>query len=130
MLTTAGIIVVLAMETFEFLREVPLVEFLTGTEWTPLFANPRFGVLPLVAGTLLVSFIAMAVALPMGLLSRDLPQRVRARRRSARRQAGARDPGRRADGGLRLLRAAVRHAAAAALLPADSRASTRSARAS
>ena len=68
-LTTAGIIVVLAVETFEFLREVPLVEFVTGTEWTPLFAQPRFGVLPLVAGTLLVSAIAMAVALPMGLLA-------------------------------------------------------------
>ena len=68
-LTTAGIIIVLAVETFEFLREVPLVEFLTGTEWTPLFAAPRFGVLPLITGTLLVSAIAMAVALPMGLLS-------------------------------------------------------------
>jgi phosphate transport system permease protein len=68
-LTTAGIIVVLAVETFEFLREVPVLEFLTGTEWTPLFATPRFGVLPLVAGTMLVSAIAMAVALPMGLLS-------------------------------------------------------------
>jgi phosphate transport system permease protein len=68
-LTTAGIIIVLAVETFEFLRDVPLVEFLTGTEWTPLFAAPRFGVLPLVAGTVLVSAIAMAVALPMGLLS-------------------------------------------------------------
>ena len=45
------------------------MEFLTGTEWTPLFASPRFGVLPLVAGTLLVAAIAMAVALPMGLLS-------------------------------------------------------------
>ena len=78
-LTTAGIIVVLAVETFAFLREVPIVEFLTGTEWTPLFANQRFGVLPLVAGTLLVSAIAMVVALPMGLLQRDLPERVRAR---------------------------------------------------
>ena len=68
-LTTAGIVIVLAVETFEFLRAVPLVEFLTGTEWTPLFASPRFGVLPLVAGTVLVSAIAMAVALPMGLLS-------------------------------------------------------------
>ena len=68
-LTTAGIIVVLAVETFEFLREVSVVEFLTGTEWTPLFANQRFGVLPLVVGTLLVSAIAMTVALPMGLLS-------------------------------------------------------------
>jgi phosphate transport system permease protein len=68
-LTTAGIIVVLAVETFGFLREVSALEFLTGTEWTPLFANARFGVLPLVAGTMLVSTIAMLVALPMGLLS-------------------------------------------------------------
>jgi phosphate transport system permease protein len=67
--TTAGIILVLSVETFEFLREVPVLEFLTGTEWTPLFATPRFGVLPLVGGTLLVSAIAMVVALPMGLLS-------------------------------------------------------------
>lgn len=68
-LTTAGIIVVLAVETFAFLSEVSIVEFLTGTEWTPLFANQRFGVLPLVVGTMLVSAIAMTVALPMGLLS-------------------------------------------------------------
>lgn len=67
--TTAGIVVVLAVETLGFLREVSLVEFLTGTEWTPLFANRRFGVLPLVAGTVMVSAIAMVVALPMGLLS-------------------------------------------------------------
>ena len=67
--TTVGIILVLAIETVNFLRQVPILEFLTGTEWTPLFANQHFGVLPLVAGTLLVSFIAMLVALPMGLLS-------------------------------------------------------------
>jgi len=67
--TTAGIIVVLAVETFAFLREVPITDFLFGTDWTPLFATPSFGVLPLVAGTILVSAIAMAVALPMGLLS-------------------------------------------------------------
>jgi phosphate transport system permease protein len=67
--TTIGIIVVLTIETIAFLRQVPLLEFLTGTEWTPLFAVPRFGVLPLVAGTTLVSLIAMLVALPMGLLS-------------------------------------------------------------
>lgn len=68
-LTTAGIILVLAVETYEFLREVSIVEFLTGTEWTPLFANRHFGVLPLVAGTLLVSSIALVVALPMGVLT-------------------------------------------------------------
>ncbi len=67
--TTAGIIIVLAIETFGFLSEVSIVEFLTGTVWTPLFANKQFGVLPLVAGTVLVSSIAMAVALPMGLMS-------------------------------------------------------------
>ena len=67
--TTIGIVLVLAVETWEFLRHVPIGEFLLGTEWTPLFATPRFGVLPLVAGTLLVSSIAMVVALPMGLLS-------------------------------------------------------------
>ena len=68
-LTTAGIIFVLAFETYEFLQEVSLVEFLTGTEWTPLFANRHFGVLPLVAGTMLVSVIALVVALPMGVLT-------------------------------------------------------------
>jgi phosphate transport system permease protein len=67
--TTAGIIIVLAVETFAFLREVPVTDFLFGVEWTPLFATPRFGVLPLVAGTVLVSAIAMLVSLPMGLLS-------------------------------------------------------------
>ena len=67
--TTIGIIAVLAVETTAFLREVPIVDFLFGTEWTPLFSNPSFGVLPLVAGTTLVSLIAMVVALPMGLLS-------------------------------------------------------------
>jgi phosphate transport system permease protein len=67
--TTVGIIVVLAVETIAFFREVSIVEFLLGTEWTPLFATPRFGVLPLVVGTTLVSLIAMIVSLPMGLLS-------------------------------------------------------------
>jgi len=67
--TTAGIIIVLAIETAGFLGEVSIFEFLFGTEWTPLFANKHFGVLPLVMGTVLVSSIAMVVALPMGLLS-------------------------------------------------------------
>jgi phosphate transport system permease protein len=68
-LTTIGIIFVLAIETYEFFREVPVVAFLTGTEWTPLFVNRQFGVLPLVAGTMLVSAIAMTVSLPMGVLA-------------------------------------------------------------
>ena len=68
-LTTAGIVAVLTIETAGFLREVPILEFLTGTEWTPLFVNRHFGVLPLALGTILVSAIAMIVALPMGLMS-------------------------------------------------------------
>src|SRR5688572_30140976 len=67
--TTVGIIAILTVETAAFLREVPILDFLFGTEWTPLFSVPQFGVLPLVAGTVLVSSIAMLVALPMGLLS-------------------------------------------------------------
>jgi phosphate transport system permease protein len=68
-LVTAGIILVLAFETVSFLREVPIAEFLFGTVWTPLFYDAQFGVLPLVAGTLLASAIAMVVALPAGLLT-------------------------------------------------------------
>jgi phosphate transport system permease protein len=68
-LVTAGIIGVLFVETLGFFRDVGVVEFLTGTVWTPLFASKQFGVLPLVAGTVLVSAIAMAFALPAGLLS-------------------------------------------------------------
>lgn len=67
-LITAGIILVLVWETAAFLREVPVTEFLFGTVWTPLFYDKHFGVLPLMAGTLLVSAIAMAVAIPSGLL--------------------------------------------------------------
>jgi phosphate transport system permease protein len=65
---TAGIIAVLLTETLAFLREIPIMEFLFGTVWTPLFADQHFGVLPLVTGTIVVSAIAMCVALPGGLL--------------------------------------------------------------
>ncbi len=80
--TTAGIILVLSAETVAFFREVPILDFLTGTEWTPLFATQRFGVLPLVLGTVVVSVIALLVAVPTGLvsaiyLSEYAPDRVR-----------------------------------------------------
>src|ERR671914_1586432 len=68
-LVTLGIIAVLVFETGAFLREVPIQEFLFGTVWTPLFFDKHFGVLPLVAGTLLASLIAMVVAVPAGLLT-------------------------------------------------------------
>jgi phosphate transport system permease protein len=81
-LVTAGIIAVLIIETAAFLREVPIQEFLFGTVWTPLFSEKHFGVLPLIAGTLLASAIAMMVALPAGLitaiyLSEYAPSRIR-----------------------------------------------------
>ena len=67
--TTAGIIGVLLVETVGFFEEVSFREFFLDTEWTPLFVNKHFGIWPLVTGTLLVSSIAMLVALPLGLLS-------------------------------------------------------------
>lgn len=68
-LVTAGIVGVLLVETIGFFGEVSLWDFFTDTEWTPLFSTPRFGILPLLAGTVLVSAIAMAVAVPAGLLT-------------------------------------------------------------
>jgi phosphate transport system permease protein len=67
--TTFGIIGVLLEETILFFQQVSMVEFLTGTRWTPLFASKQFGVLPLVNGTILVASGAMVVALPLGLLA-------------------------------------------------------------
>jgi phosphate transport system permease protein len=68
-LATAGILAILAVEVIEFFRGVSIVEFLTDTRWTPLFADKHFGIWPLVSGTLLTSAIAIAVALPLGLLA-------------------------------------------------------------
>jgi hypothetical protein len=68
-LTTAGIIAVLLFETMEFFRAVPLWDFLTDTEWTPLFADKHFGIAVLASATFLTSAIALMVALPVGLLT-------------------------------------------------------------
>ena len=81
-LITISIVVVLSYESFGFFKEVPLIEFLTGKEWTPLFAEPKFGILPLISGTLLTTFIALIVALPLGLtvavyLSEYAPHRLK-----------------------------------------------------
>lgn len=65
--TTAAIVVSLLRPTMEFFADVGVVEFLTGRVWSPLFANPSFGVLPLVSATLLITAIALSVALPIGL---------------------------------------------------------------
>lgn len=68
-LTTVGIVAVLMFEALGFFREVSLWQFFTDTEWTPLFADKHFGIWPLLAGTLLTTTIAIAVALPLGLLA-------------------------------------------------------------
>lgn len=64
---TLGIILVLTIEAVAFFSEVSIIEFLTDKEWTPLFTDKHFGILPLLSGTLLTSFIAIAFAVPIGL---------------------------------------------------------------
>ena len=66
-LTTVGILLVLLLEATAFFKEVSIVEFLTGTRWTPLLKPQHFGVLPLVCGTVLVAAGSALVALPIGL---------------------------------------------------------------
>ena len=69
LLVTVAIFVVLAAGGAPLFREVPPADFLFGAVWAPLAEEPRFGVLPLAVGTLLVSVLALAVALPAGLLT-------------------------------------------------------------
>ncbi len=71
-ITTIGIISVLAFETFEFFAEVSPIDFFTGTKWSALIKPQSWGVLALVSGTLLVAGIAMLIAVPLGLLSAAL----------------------------------------------------------
>jgi phosphate transport system permease protein len=65
--TTIGIIAVLLFESISFFKGVSIIEFLTDTQWTPLFSEKHFGILALVSGTFLTASIAIAVALPIGL---------------------------------------------------------------
>ena len=65
--TTFGIVISLLIPSLTFFGEIPITEFLFTTTWTPLFANPQYGVLPLVSGTLVITVIAVAVAIPLGL---------------------------------------------------------------
>ena len=67
--TTFAIIVVLLEETIAFFGEVSIVDFFTGTKWTPLFKPASYGVLPLLGGTLLISFLGALFAVPIGLLT-------------------------------------------------------------
>jgi phosphate transport system permease protein len=65
-LTTLGIVVSLLLPAIDFFREVSIVDFLTGTTWSPLFLEASFGVLPLVVGTFVISFWSALVAFPLG----------------------------------------------------------------
>jgi phosphate transport system permease protein len=65
-LTTLGIVYVLVSESVSFFAQVSIFEFLTDTQWTPLFDDAHFGIMVLVSGTLVSSFVALAVAIPMG----------------------------------------------------------------
>jgi phosphate transport system permease protein len=64
--TTFAIVGVLIYESLAFFDHVPIVDFLTDTEWTPLFENAHYGILPLISGTLTTSAIALMVAIPIG----------------------------------------------------------------
>lgn len=67
-LTTIGIIWVLVSESFGFFASVSIFDFLFDTEWTPLFTQKHYGILPLLAGTFLTTAIAMLVAVPFGII--------------------------------------------------------------
>ena len=67
--TTFGIVAIIFTETWGFFQEVSLAQFFLDTRWTPLFAEARFGIWPLLNGTFLTTAIAMAVAVPLGLSS-------------------------------------------------------------
>lgn len=80
--TTLGIVVILVTESIPFFAQVSALEFFTAREWTPLFDNPRFGIMPLLCGTFLTTLIAISVAIPIGTvisiyLSEYAPARVR-----------------------------------------------------
>ena len=64
--TTLAIVYILVSESVAFFRHVPVVDFLTDTQWTPLFDDAHFGIMVLVSGTLVSSIVALAIAVPMG----------------------------------------------------------------
>jgi phosphate transport system permease protein len=66
-MTTIGIVLSLVLPALDFFREVSPWDFLTGTQWSPLFLDAKFGAVPLVVGTLMISFWSSLVAFPLGL---------------------------------------------------------------
>jgi phosphate transport system permease protein len=64
--TTLAIVFILVYESAAFFEHVSIKDFLTDTQWTPLFDDAHYGILPLVSGTLTVTFVALLVAIPLG----------------------------------------------------------------
>jgi phosphate transport system permease protein len=79
---TISIVYILVSESVPFFRHVSLVDFFTDTQWTPMFDKPHFGIMPLLAGTLVTTFVALCLAVPCGTiiaiyLSEFAPHRLR-----------------------------------------------------
>ncbi|HLF38075.1 MAG TPA: hypothetical protein VI545_00195, partial [Burkholderiales bacterium] len=64
--TTVGIVLILLKESYDFFQVVSLWDFLTDTQWTPLFSDAHYGIMPLLSGTLVSSTVALLVAIPLG----------------------------------------------------------------
>lgn len=64
-----GIFLIFITQTFQFFREVSLINFLTSREWTPNYTDAQFGIIVLLSGTLLITFIALVMAIPLGILA-------------------------------------------------------------
>ena len=63
---TIGIVYILVTEASGFFKEVSIIEFLTSRQWSPLFEDAHYGILPLISGTLTTSFVALSIAIPIG----------------------------------------------------------------
>ncbi len=63
---TIGIVYILVTEASGFFKEVSIIEFLTSRQWSPLFEDTHYGILPLISGTLTTSFVALSIAIPIG----------------------------------------------------------------
>lgn len=79
---TLGIVGILVYESSIFFRQIPLTLFLTDTQWTPLFEDAHYGILPLISGTVVTTLVALALAIPIGTiaaiyLSEYAPHRLR-----------------------------------------------------
>jgi len=67
--TTIAIVIILIYESYSFFEHVSLFDFLTDNQWTPLFEDAHYGIMPLVSGTLTISFVALAFAVPVGTIA-------------------------------------------------------------